>query len=272
MKLLLITKTKMINKIFDLICAKLSIEIKVQEHTDVNEKFDFIVVDQEYIDDRFNIVKQHCTKIGAITNEELPFDKSRDFLIPRPFLPHDLQDIIEEQIEVIKEEKVLEQKHQTNLQNKSQLLDEYDEDDTIGLTSYIEELADDVANDIEDESDESIVSLAALKDGGILDRSELGKISTILKEDDVENRFLKDFQESDSLDENDWKDLSEIIDEALTEVSDYEFDVDYSQGINLILEKYNVEELRPLLSKLNQGVLEKLTNGETIDLKLSLRG
>lgn len=259
MNLLLITKTKMIIKIFDLICTKLDIKLGVQDNTEVSGRFDFIIVDQDLIDDRFNIIKQLANKIGAISNEELPFDKSRDFLIPRPFLPHDLQNILNEQIEFIKDEKRLEKIE----------VEKYNEDEE-DMTAFIETLADDIAEDIEDESDESIVSIASLRDGGVLDKSELGKIHSILEENEIQNEILKQYQD-DEMDENDWKDLSEIIDDALNEVSDYEFDVNYQEPVKLILNQYNIEELKPLLNKFNQTIIDKLSQGETIDLKLSLK-
>jgi len=259
--LLLITKTKMIMKIFDLICTKLDIKLHIQSNTDVNNsRFDFIIVDQEFIDDRFNIIKQLTNKIGAISNEELPFDKSRDFIIPRPFLPHDLQNILIEQIEYIKEDKRVEKK----------VIDTYNED-AEDVTSYLDTLADDIAEDIEDEGDESIISIAALRDGGVLDKSELGKINSLLEDSDLESKLLRQYQDEDEMDENDWKDLSEIIDDALNEVADYEFDVNYNEPVKLILNNYNIDELRPLLSKFNQSVIDKLSQGETIDLKLSLK-
>ena len=259
MNLLLITKTKMIIKIFDLICTKLDIKLGVQDNTEVGGRFDFIIVDQDLIDDRFNIIKQLTKKIGAISNEELSFDKSRDFLIPRPFLPHDLQNILNEQIEFIKDEKRLEKIE----------VEKYNEDEE-DMTAFIETLADDIADDIADESDESIVSIASLRDGGILDKSELGKIHSILEENDIQNEISKQYQD-DEIDENDWKDISEIIDDALNEVSDYEFDVNYQEPVKLILNHYNIEELKPLLTKFNQTIIDKLSQGETIDLKLSLK-
>lgn len=263
MNLLLITKTKMIIKIFDLICTKLDIKLGVQDNTEVSGKYNFVVVDQDLIDDRFNIVKQFSNKIGAISNEELPFDKSRDFLIPRPFLPHDLLAILEEQIGLMKEEKRLE-----DLEKESS--NHYNED-AEDLTVFVESLADDIAEDIEDDNDESIITIAALKDGGVLDKSELGKINSILEEDNIQSEILKQFQDEDEMDENDWKDLSDIIDDALDEVNDYEFDVNYEEPVKLILSNHNIEELKPLLSKFNQSVIDKLSQGQTIDLKLSLK-
>ena len=127
MNLLLICETVIIEQIFSLVCKKLNIELTIQKTNDVNEKFDLIVIDQNFIDDKFNIIKQFSKKLGAISSEELPFDKSRDFIIPRPFLPTKLQEILKEQIEFISKEEVT-----TTSNNNStyvQDLDEYEEDD-----------------------------------------------------------------------------------------------------------------------------------------------
>ncbi len=260
MTLLLITKTNMIVKIFDLICTKLDMKLFVQDNTDISKNYDFIVVDQDLVDDRFNVIKHQATKIGAISNEELPFDKSRDFLISRPFLPHDLFSILTEQIEIIKEEAKLEK------QNKFSHVDE-DIDD---ISEYIETLADDIAYDIEDETDESIISIAALKSGGILDKSELGKINSILNDDNLQSKFQKEFVDDSEMSETDWKDLSQIIDDALCEVKEYEFDFNYNEPYELILNRYNIDELRPLLTKCNQSIIDRLSQGEIIDLRLSV--
>ena len=139
MTLLLITKTNMIVKIFDLICTKLDIRLFVQESSNVSKNYDFVIVDQDLIDDKFNIIKQFTSKIGAISNEELPFDKSRDFLISRPFLPHDLFSILNEQISIINEEAKAER------ENKNK----YSHDEADDVSEYIETLADDIAYDID---------------------------------------------------------------------------------------------------------------------------
>ena len=263
MTLLLITKTNMIIKIFDLICTKLDIKLFVQDNTEISKNYTFIVVDQDLVDDRFNIIKQMASKIGAISNEELPFDKSRDFLISRPFLPHDLHSILIEQIELIKDEARFDRENKNKFSNVN---------DEIGeLSSYIETLADDIADDIEDESDESIVSIAALKSGGILDKSELGKINSILNDDYLQAKFQKEFVDDSEMSEADWKDLSQIIDDALGEIKDYEFDLNHNEPYELILNKYTIDELRPLLTKCNQSIIDKLSQGEIIDLRLSIK-
>lgn len=270
MNLLLISETAIIEQIFSLVCKKLNIELTVTQSTDVSENYDLIIVDQNFINDKFNVIKQYSKKLGAISSEELPFDKSRDFIIPRPFLPTKLQEIINEQLSYIKEDEVLEKtkSHTIDLTG-----DNYEEDDevTLPVTSYVESLADNVYSDIEDESDESIVSLASLRDGGVLDTSELSKINQILEEDNIHDEI--------SMDKQDWKDISDIIDDALEEVREYEFDLDSSSQTNnseykplkLVLSNYNIDELRPLLEKFDQTVIDRLSSGESVDLRLILK-
>lgn len=275
MNLLLICETAIIEQIFSLVCKKLNIDLTITKSNDVSEKYDLIVIDQNFIDDKFNIIKQFSKKLGAISSEELPFDKSRDFIIPRPFLPTKLQEILKEQFEII-----LEDDHSSKMQedNKSSTYidtnkyeDEYEEDEDVTvpiITDYVESLAEDVYLDIEEDNDESIVSIASLKNGGILDNSELSKINDILKEEVIHNEIV--------MNKNDWKDISDIIDDALDEVKEYEFDLNESgtnsaKPLNLVLSDYNINELKPLLEKFNQETIDKLSHGESIDIRLVLK-
>ena len=255
MNLILITRTAMIEKIFSLVCKKLEIQLKVQSSLQVEKSVDIIVVDQDFINDEFNFLKQYTRKLAAITSEELPFDKSRDFIISRPFLPTQLEELLKEQVDFIKED--LEQEEQGSLK------EEIDEEAL--MTNYVESLADDVAYNIEEENDESIVTIASLNDGGVLDFNELGKINDILHDDEVQDEII--------VDENDWKDINEIIDDALNEVKEYEFDLeeDENRPIRVLLNNYNISELKPFLQKFDQKVIDKLSNGEDVDITLSLK-
>ena len=256
MTLLLISNSAIINQIFSLVCSKLNIELEIIDHTDVKSHYDFIVVDENLIDDQFNFIKQFSTRLGAIVAEELPFDKSRDFIIPRPFLPTQLQIAIADEIESIEQEKK---------EAEKPVVEERDEDTDEEVFAYVESLANDTVHEIDEESDESIVTLASLRDGGVLDTGELSKINTLLDESLVE-------KEDVFMDEDDWKDLSEIIDEALHEVQDYEFSLsDDGDVINVVLNRYSIDELKPLLRKFDQSVIDKLANGESIDLRLSVK-
>lgn len=270
MNLLLICETAIIEQIFSLVCKKLNIDLVMKKTNDVNEKFDLIVVDQNFVDDKFNIIKQFSKKLGAISSEELPFDKARDFIIPRPFLPTKLQEILIEQFEEIKKDE-----HSSSINNYTNTTasnDEYEEDEDVTvpiITDYVESLAEDVYLDIEEENDESIVNIASLKNGGILDDSELSKINNILKEEVIHNEIV--------MNKNDWKDISDIIDDALDEVKEYEFDLDEeaknntNNQLKLVLTDYNINELKPLLEKLNQEIIDKLSQGESIDIRLMLK-
>lgn len=278
MTLLLICETPIIEQIFALVCKKLSVDLTVKDNTDVNENFDLIVVDQDFINDKFNIIKQFSKRLGAISSEELPFDKSRDFLIPRPFLPTKLQELLKDEIDdlVASEEKEALRQRESFLNNNNTatiapIEDEYFEDDevTIPVTDYVESLADDVFHNIEDENDESIVSLASLREGGVLDDLELTKINQILKEDQIHDEV--------AIDTEDWKDINDIIDDALEEVKEYEFNLDNGQGkseilpYKLVLSDYDMEDLKPLLEMFNQEIVDKLSNGESVDIRLVLK-
>jgi hypothetical protein len=274
MNLLLISETTIIEQIFSLVCKKLNIDLTITQSNDVSEKFDLIVIDQNFIDDKFNIIKQYSKKLGAISSEELPFDKSRDFIIPRPFLPTKLQEILKEQFEIIlkdEKEELISKTQETNQSASYVDLNEYEEDEDVTvpiITDYVESLAEDVYLDIEEDNDESIVSLASLNNGGILDNSELSKINDILKEEVIHNEIV--------MNKNDWKDISDIIDDALDEVKEYEFDLNdekanTSKPLKLVLSDYNINELKPLLEKFNQETIDRLSHGESIDISLVLK-
>lgn len=250
MRLLLICDTAIIEHIFSLVCKRMKIELAIQNSNDVSTQYDLIIVDQPFIDNKFPKIKKFAQKIGAISAEELSFDKPRDFLIPRPFLPTKLEVILKEQIEIIKEE----EKEPKKPQKYFVPVEEEEE----FLEPVLEYINEDLDDDIYEE-DESIVSLSEIQSGGVLDNSELTKINTILKD------------ENESEQNSDWKDISEIIDEALDEVKEYEFDLQ-EQKFHLVLDRFKIEELRPLLTKLNQQLVDKIAKGETVDIQISLKG
>ena len=262
MDLILVTKTPIIEKIFTLVCAKLGLNLSVQSDISFDKNVDIIIIDEEFISDKFNSLKTFTNRLGAIVSEELPFDKSRDFIINRPFLPTELETHLKEQIELINnEDDIYGIEEQTNSSNN-----EFDEEQVI--TNYVESLAEDVALDIEEENDESIVTIASINDGGVLDNNELTKISDILHDDEIHDKV------SNNVDENDWKDINAIIDDALNEVKEYEFDLEddnKNKPTKLILNNYSINELKPFLQKFDQNVIDKLSSGEDVDVRLSLK-
>lgn len=283
MNLLLVCETTIIEHIFTLVCKRLNIKLTTQRNTNISEKFDLIVIDQNFIDDKFNLIKQYSRKLGAISSEELPFDKARDFIIPRPFLPTKLEAMILEQVKFIKEEKDEENSNKRISFSKNSY-EEEDEEVTIPIVQYVDSLGEKKENhseknkspkfineniydeDAYEDEDESIVHLQSLKTGGILDHGELSKINDILREDNIQNEI--------NLEKNDWKDISAIIDDALAEVKEYEFDLTQVAPVkpyNLVLSNFSINELRPLLEKFDQSVIDKLSSGETVNVKMSLK-
>ncbi len=255
MKLLLISKTKIVIQIFELICKKMDFELSVRKDNEVTTKFDIIVVDEEFVDDRFNIIKQLCKKIGAITNEELSSYSSKYFKLKRPFLPMQLHTVLEEQKALILEDEEL----------ANEIKEEVDTTDEIA--HFVDSLADDLSLGEDYEEDESIVTLESLNDGGVLDSFELDKITDILHQNEIKHEFKNEIE----MEDHDWRELSDIIDDALDEVQGYEFSMT-NEPINLILNNYQIDELKPLLQKFNQGIIDRLANGDSIDLRLSLKG
>lgn len=257
MNLLLISKTPIVIQIFELVCKKLQYNLNVTNTNDVKNHYDIIVVDNEFVDDRFNIIRQLSKSIGAITNDDLSQYTSKHFCIKRPFLPTQL-------LEVLKEQEI-----KVNNYKDDSVIDDYNEDfmdeTTQEVAAFVDSLGDDLGFENEDE-DESIVTLESLNDGGVLDSFELSKINNILTQAPSSTSYQEDIE----LEEHDWKELSDIIDDALDEVKGYEFSIT-NNPINIALNHYHMEELRPLLEKFDQHIIDKLSSGQTIDLKLSLK-
>lgn len=273
MNILLICSNDIVAHIFSLICKRLKVDLSIQNTNSVSTQYDLIIIDQPFIDENFAKVKRKALKIGAISAEELPFDKPRDFLIPRPFLPTKLETILKEQIEILTEEK----KDSRNFRRYEKNYPKADEKEIINeVVGFVSKNLDDEFDDLSDfydedeelevsfdnkssyEEDESIVSLSSIQSGGVLDNKELDKINTILKESDTNSTY-----------NSDWKDISEIIDEALDEVKEYEFEIE--EKYHLVLSKFKIDELKPLLTKLNQQLVDKIAKGETVEIQISLK-
>lgn len=268
MKILLICDTAIIEHIFILVCKRIKVDLIVQKTTSVNKKYDLIIVDQPFIDNKFNKIKTLTARLGAISSEELSFEKQRDFLIPRPFLPTKLEAILKEQIELtaheIKDNKSLSKFISTEEEDFvlpvvdfiNDSLDDSEDFDNYDDLSFVDDMVDDM---VDENEDESIISLSALQKGGVLDNLELNKINTILKDD-----------KKDINTDTDWKDISEIIDEALDEVKDYEFSLDNNK-YHLVLNRFKIDELKPLLTKLDQNLIDRLASGESVDINISIK-
>jgi len=262
----LVTQESVITKIFTLICTKLNIDLTISNDNYIEQDSDIIIVDEPFIDDHFNLIKQYSKRLGAITDEDLPFEKAKDFTIPRPFLPSTLEKILNDQIKIIKEKEKKEKSYVASFETNQE-------------DQELINLANDVIDDIEDNlEDESIVHYKnpANKEvnNTVLDSNELSKLKNMLEAND---EFFKKINMSapQELSKEDWVDLADIIDKAIDDIKEYEFDEqnddNSSQTIKLVLNKFAMDELKPLLQKLDQNIIDNLTDGHDIHLHLQLK-
>ena len=266
--IILVSKKPIVIQIFKLVCNKLDIDLDIIKESKIDKKVDIVIMDTDYIDDKFNDAKINAKLIGAISKTELPFEIANDFIIPIPFLPSNLEDILEKQFSIIKNR----ENTKVYVKNIDQT-DDYNEDEDIdevdASLDYIDDLAQDIANDVTNEDidhDESIVSLDEDGDGGILDKDQLDEIEELL---DSKPKPTSEFLQVDPKDDENWQDLSSIIDQAINEANTVNGMVDVSnKAIDIKLNNYELEQLTPLLNLLDQDIIDQITKGEEISLNL----
>jgi len=260
MNLLLISNTSIIKQIFNLVTKKLDISLSVSDINISHKMFDIIIIEDQLLNDKFPL-KEYAKRMGIITKDTILYDQKVNFTLSKPFLPSQLSSTLTTQIQLLKDE--LDKNKQTIIKSQDTIDETQEEiDDSI---NFIESLADDISDDIIEESDESIINTAFMEDGGILDTNELDKIQDLLStsnDDDITNEIKT------SVEDDDWVDLSQIIDKAIDEVREYDFNID--TPIKLILNEYSMKELSPLLTKLDQGIIDALTQGKEISLQLKV--
>lgn len=273
--LVLVSKKPIVIQIFTLVCKKLNISLEILHDAQIDHKVDLIVLDNEFINDRFNIIKTYSKLIGAISKEDLPFEFANDFIIPMPFLPSSLQDILEKQIEILNK-RINSKTYVSNIEVEDEDFDEFaidtlQKDDPSVSIEYLESLADDIADDMKEEVDDSVVSRSSVNQGGVLDRNELSMIESIIGEQTAYNTS-NNFVDADEESEEQWIDLSSIIDQAIDEVNtvDHIYDRVDNNPIKLLLNNYELDELKPLLSMLDQEIIDSLADGNEVSLLLKL--
>ena len=66
MNLLLVCETPIIEHIFTLVCKKMKIDLTIQKNNKVNKNYDLIVIDQNFVDSKFNKIKNHLLYIEMV--------------------------------------------------------------------------------------------------------------------------------------------------------------------------------------------------------------
>ena len=307
--LILVSKKPVVIQIFTLVCKQLHISLEVLHEAQLDHRADIVVIDKEFISDRFNILKSYGKVIGAISKEELSFDIANDFLIPMPFIPSQLYAILDKQVELLNK-RAKSKVYISNVEvpdeevgalNEYNMNDSYEDEfiiddlapkmpnqatvevppinDEENAVDYLESLADDIAFDIEEENDDSIVSLSSLNQGGVLDNNELSMLEDIVNDTTTEQMELENsapkFNEQN--DEQEWLDLSSIIDQAIDEVNMVDGvaesiaqNIPNDGPIRVLINNYELEQLKPLLRLLDQNSIDTISDGSEVNLILKL--
>ena len=296
--LILISTTPMVIKIFKLISKKLDINLEVLSEAQIDHKVDIIIVDKNFIDDRFAILKTYSKQIGAITNEVLPFDMANDFTIPLPFLPSALQTILSQRLKILSEQYRTKtyvstidtpSNTPTNLETPAEIEEikdinqdiEVDEKNKVeSAIGYLDELADNITHNInEDTEEDGIIKMDSIYDdvdaGGILDTNEISNLKNIINVNDTTTPKIEkeDYTKDDEQEnEKDWLDLTSIIDTAINELNTTDaFEDKYSSSdVEILVNDHSLTKLTPLLNMLDQNIINQLIEGKQINIKLKL--
>ena len=248
----LVSDNDIISKIFLLVTKKLSLNMDIYPNDDISTKYEYIIVDDEVAVD----IKQIDLKTSnlILLSSELTTNTFYDHVIKKPFLPSDLFKILEE---IINKEEIV-QKKETTIVEEPKIQEEYPQD-----TESLYKLVDNVVEtlDIEESIEDVSIDRSSLGFGGVLDNEELTKLGNILNDatPNISNN---------NKDDEEWIELSQIVDRAIDELeimANNEI-----KPINLQINKQNLNEIKPLLKKLNQEIIDALVEGSEITLKLRL--
>jgi len=247
----LVTNTNIISKIFTLVCTKLEVNLNIINNNEDIKSTDILIIDDNLFDVNSIIrYKAICTNISIIAKEKI-YEYESFNVIKKPFLPS----LLTEQLD--------------NIINKSNLNDKIiatkeenlNIDDGVNdLVDFIDSIEEDKLNSYE-EIEDIYVSKEDLGRGGVLDKEELDILHDMISDS---NEIIEEIQIAE--DKNDWLELSEIIDKAIDDVQA----IDLNDELILILNKYSMDELSPLLNKLNQNCIDKLSSGQELLLKIKL--
>jgi len=256
--LTLISNVNIINKIFTLVTNKLSINLQILTDSLSLSNVDIIVIDEEYKNENIIEYKMNSKYLILLTKDDIDIDKTQfDFILKKPFLPSQLQVLLEN----------TNQTTQIQIQEDAQL--EENDGSIEDLISFVSDMTEERETDEINEYDEYhqddiVIKKEDLGNGGVLDKDELSKLHDLISdEDNIQESVIQK-----NMNEDNWIDLSNIIDKAIDDISDFKFDSE--KPIKLILNKYSLSELSALFNKLDQNIIDNLIDGKDIYLQLRL--
>jgi len=250
----LLSDLDIVNKIFKLVSKKLSLNLTIIQNDNQLEKCDIIIIDDKIKDTNILKYKSLCNSLVYITNEDNQLNNDYNHILKKPFLPSTLEIFLEKLINL-------------NKINDTQEEDSVDEsmEDLVSFVSSIDNENLDEQDDeyIVSEDDETVIHKEDLGQGGVLDKNELTQLFDMINDEEQSNKEI-----TSKMKDEDWIDLSKLIDDAIDDVQEYEFKE--NEPIKLILNQFSMQELMPLLKKLDQHIIDSLTDGKDITLMLRL--
>jgi len=265
----LLSNVDIVKQIFTLVCKKLSINISIINDIQLLEKTDLLIVDSEFLENKQVNYQEYSSKVIIIANKNENINSDFEIFY-KPFLPSVLE-IFLKNINIedtrLNNEKSINQIFNNSIDIEEEKVQEDNLDD---LISFVDEISNEKEienfNEYDELGEDDItIKKEDLESGGVLDALELDKLFDMINEDNNEHKIDTKTQMA----EKDWIDLSDIIDTAIEDVQEYKFEED--KDIELILNNYSMSELSPLFNKLNQNIINFLSDGREIRLKLRLK-
>jgi hypothetical protein len=256
--IVLISKIAIVNQIFTLIAKKLSLNLTILENTEIDENVDILILDNEFLDDNIIKCKTFSNMIIGLTDKnEIINNEVINHCIEKPFLPSELEVCIVSYIKELSLQSINNVSKDTS-QHKEEPVDNLED-----LISFVDDIAIEEEVSTYNEYDEDIViKKEDLAQGGVLDSNELGKLFDIINDDPKES--------TNAMHDDDWVDLSDIIDTAIEDVQEYKFEEKKKQ-VELILNNHTMEELYPLFKKLDQNIIDNLIEGKEVSVQVRLK-
>jgi len=281
----LITNTQIIKQIFTLVCNKLSINLEIYSDDSNISKTDILIYeDIDYKKEDVIRYKSMCTVLAVIAKHKA-YEFESAYLIKKPFLPSQLVTYISELVDQVSTFEQLSKVPKIEKENISNT-NEFDEfsfelkDDNVDIQTDMSNEVDDLvdfidtmeeAKDIElDDSEDIIIKKSDLGHGGVLDQKELSNLHNIINDSEITGSSIDEVvEELPNNEDDDWLELNDIIDDVIEDISQ-EPEVNKNDDILLVLNKFTMDELAPLLNKLDQDIIDKISAGEDVSIKLRL--
>ena len=273
----LITNTDIIKQIFTLVCSKLSLNLEIYPN-DINiKKADILIYeDINYNKDEIIRYKSMCSVLAVIAKQKV-YEYEGCYLIKKPFLPSALVNNISELIDNVrsikpqqipKEINNIDEIEELSLDNKLFEEDHFDINSGVDdLVEFIDNI-EDIKDEEQKEDEDILIKKSDLGHGGVLDQKELSNLHNIISDNDIKGSDIIEELPLEDENNDDWLELNDIIDDVIDDISSEPM-IQKDENILLVLNKFTMDEISPLLNKLDQDAVDKISTGN--DLHITLR-